>query len=308
MTANTHATDEVQGRQVLIRVAIPHYFRPGDDALGYASTRLTSSRAARAVALGRCLGSVMALARGPEEQILSIIDQRLVVAPKRSLPSGAISNVFIDCHVFVRRDDCLNEVLELFQDQIHVHELELDDPRRLPHAARDFLLNDDGNGSAHLSLYLEDDLVIDDRLFIEKQLWFLERSRYKAVLMPHRFERAPSHGQPRLFVDGPIDPSAFPDHHRPLEGAARGCFQGGPEILFDLASNPHSGCFAVSQSQRRWIQQRGVVDDGFVGPLETVATFTVLKHFPVLKPSWHQRDFLCVEHAHPSYLPYRDVL
>ena len=74
---------------------------PGDDALGYASTRLTSSRAARAVALGRCLGSVMALARGPEEQILSIIDQRLVVAPKRSLSSGAISNVFIafECSV-----------------------------------------------------------------------------------------------------------------------------------------------------------------------------------------------------------------
>ena len=299
---------KAKGRRVIVRVAIPHYFRPGDDELGYASTRASSSRQARAVALGRCLGGVLALARGPQEQILSIVDQQLLIAPEASLQGGVISDVCIDCHLFVQRGCCLPDVLELFQDQIHVHELQLENPLFLPHAARDFLLNDQADGDAQLSLYLEDDLVIHDRLFVDKQLWFLERSQHQAVLMPHRFERAPSHLQPRLFVDGPIDPSVFPEHHQPLEAAARGCFQAGPEIIFDCSSNPHSGCFAVSQPQRRWIQQQGVADDGFVGPLETVATFTVLQHFPVLKPSWSQRNFLLVEHAHPSYLAYRDVL
>jgi len=27
-----------------------------------------------------------------------------------------------------------------------------------------------------------------------------------------------------------------------------------------------------------------------------------LNHFPVLKPIWRERDFLCLEHGHPSFL------
>ena len=40
----------------------------------------------------------------------------------------------------------------------------------------------------------------------------------------------------------------------------------------------------------------------FVGPLETAATGTVWNHFPVWKTVWSDRDFLCLEHGHPSFL------
>ena len=40
----------------------------------------------------------------------------------------------------------------------------------------------------------------------------------------------------------------------------------------------------------------------FIGPLETAATGTVLNHFPVMKLVWRERDFLCLEHGHPSFL------
>ena len=74
------------------------------------------------------------------------------------------------------------------------------------------------------------------------------------------------------------------------------------EILMRFGSQFHA-----QSLQRRKILSAGVVDEGFVGPLETVATFTVLQHSPVIKPSWAQRDFLLLEHAHPSFLHARSL-
>jgi hypothetical protein len=79
-------------------------------------------------------------------------------------------------------------------------------------------------------------------------------------------------------------------------------------VSFDVASNAHSGSFSLSRPQLELLRERGVPDEGFVGPLETVATYTVMKHFPVLKPSWACRDFLAVEHGHPSFLIWRNRL
>ena len=211
----------------------------------------------------------------------------------------------VDCHVFVTGEHWLQRELSAFQGRIKLHHVELDDPRRLPHAARDFLLADQAVGEADLSLYLEDDLVMHDRLYVDKLLWFLDRTNHRLALMPHRYELTAEYGSPRFFVDGPMACDHFPSHHSPAEHVASGAFCGGEVIHFDCASNPHSGSFSLSAVQRQQICTEKVVDDGFVGPLETVATFTVLQHFPVLKPAWSQRDFLALEHAHPSFLAYR---
>ena len=45
--------------------------------------------------------------------------------------------------------------------------------------------------------YMEDDLVVADPLFLDKQHWFLNRTVEELVMMPHRFETlppAPRHG------------------------------------------------------------------------------------------------------------------
>jgi hypothetical protein len=195
-----------------------------------------------------------------------------------------------------------------FGRRIKVHRLQLKDPRRLPYAARNFLIQDEGNGEADLSLYLEDDLVIHDQYYIDKLIWFFSRTDHRYGLMPHRYELTGAVECPRFFVDGPIAESAFPKHHRPAEAVASGQFGGGPTVYFDVASNPHAGTFSLSSVQRDRLLNEGSSEEGFVGPLETVATYTILEYFPVLKPSWPSRDFLLVEHAHPSFLHWRSRL
>ena len=290
-------------RPALVRVAIPHYARP--DALdqgGYGSTRLSPAAVKkREIGLARCLGSVLALNRGLEEQILDIDARQVIEAPPRSIPAGLLNAALIDCHVFVTADAWLKTVLDIFAGQITVHECDLEDPKTLPHCARDFLLADSAAGKADLSLYLEDDLVIQDHLYVEKMLWFLTRTKHQYALMPHRYECTGDLRQPRLFVDGPIDSDCLPDHQKPASAVAFGVFQS-QKIGFDLAANPHSGTFALSSVQRDVLQQQLKEDDWFVGPLETVATGTALSHFPVLKPCWADRDFLLIEHACPSFL------
>ena len=294
-------------RPALVRVAIPHFYKPGTDDEGYGSCR-SDAEAFRAVALGRCLGGVLALARGSEEEVLGIGQQQILSAPAPTYPGRQLSGLVVDCHLFVNGEAWLQPVLTAFAGRVHIHQLDLEDPRRLPHAARDFLLMDQASGEADLSLYLEDDLVIHDRLYVDKLIWFTERTQHAFALMPHRFELTGDLCQPRLFVDGPIAKTDFPPHQQPSGAIASGTFWDDQLIYFDVASNPHSGSFAMSAKQRRYIANVGVDDEGFVGPLETVATFTVLQHLPVLKPSWQCRDFLAVEHGHPSFLYWRDRL
>ena len=294
-------------RSVLVRVAIPHFYRPGDKNTGYGSTR-SDAQLRRIMALSRCLGGVLALTRGPGEEVLGIAQQQLLAAPPPAYPSRLLQGVEIDCHLFVNCADWLQPVVAAVGSALTVHQLELDDPKRLPYAARDFLLEDGGDGVADLSLYLEDDLVIQDRLYVDKLIWFTARTEHRFALMPHRFEPTGDPAHPRLFVDGPIAATSFPAHHQPAAGVASGQFWDGQMIQFDVASNPHSGSFALSAIQRQLLAKRGVADDGFVGPLETVATYTVLQHLPVLKPSWPCRDFLTLEHGHPSFLYWRDKL
>ena len=289
-------------RPALVRVAIPHFYRPDtNDRSGYGSSR-PDAAIYRSVALARCLGSVLSLARQQNEQMLVIEDASIAQTPSSQYLSRQLSGVVIDCHVFVTHADYLQSELKVFENQITVHRLQLDNPRRLPHAARDFLLSDDSIGDADLSLYVEDDLVIQDRLYIDKLIWFYERTHHQLVLMPHRYEMTADPVMPRFFVDGPMNQSSFPIHHQPAMAVAGGRFWDGQEVIFDVASNPHSGSFALTNQQRRRVFRDGVDDEGFVGELETVATFTALQHYPVMKPGWRHRDFLSIEHAHPSYL------
>jgi len=89
---------------------------------------------------------------------------------------------------------------------------------------------------------------------------------------------------------------------------AHGRFQGGQEVGFVQASNPHSGSFCVSASQLLQLQQAPWPPVPFVGLLETAATGTVRGHFPVLKPSWACRHFFCIEHGNLSFLGFMSKL
>lgn len=290
-------------RPCRVRVVIPHHFSGNLSQERYGST--SGKVMARAIALGRCLGGVLALARSEQDTTLDIGAQARSILPSSKLRTR-LCGVQIDCHVFISGDAVLADVLECFAGRIQVHGLALENPRLLPAAARDFLIG--AEPAADLSLYMEDDLVLHDRMFVDKLIWFSQRTNHQVVLMPHRYEcsRDPQHA--RFFVDGPLHPEFIGQYYQPRQQVASGCFWDGQEVSFDLPTNPHSGLFAMSAPQLELMRDRIQPIAGFVGPLESVATYTALSLFPVWKPGWIHREFLSVEHAFPSFLGYQRTL
>ena len=88
--------------------------------------------------------------------------------------------------VVVHQDAFLLDVITPLAPQIRILRLDLDDPRKLGLKARDWLINHPY--PADLNLYLEDDLVIQDHLFVDKILWMAQASNHQCVLLPHRYE------------------------------------------------------------------------------------------------------------------------
>lgn len=284
-----------------LRVAIPHFFREGasEGSGGYGSGR-SGNRLPRCLALARCLGSVLSLNRAARDWILNIAERQMELTPDSTL--AGCSAVQVEAHLFVCGEHWLQDVVELYLPRLHLHRLELEDPRQLPLAAVRQLL--DMPAPADLSLYLEDDLVIQDPRYADKLAWFYERTDHRFVLMPHRREPTVAHAPQQLYVDGPIKPQGQSEPVWASDGAvlASGRFWDGQELDFVEASNPHSGSFCVSAPQLERLRLAPWPPAAFVGPLETAATGTLLGHFPVLKPSWSCREFLAIEHGNPSFL------
>lgn len=284
-----------------LQVAIPHFFQEGasETSGGYGSGR-QGNRLPRSLALARCLGSVLGLNRAQHDWILNIAERQLELSPAPAL--AGLPAVQVELHLFVCGQAWLDDVVEQFAPRLQLHRLELDDPMQLPLAAVRHLL--DRAPTADLSLYLEDDLVIQDPRYVDKLAWFHQRTEHRCVLMPHRREQTVANAPQRLFVDGPIksDDHAVRVWASEEEVVATGRFWDGQELQFVKASNPHSGSFCLSAPQVDQLRGAPWPPPPFVGPLETAATGTVRGHFPILKPSWACREFLTLEHANPSFL------
>jgi len=285
-----------------VSVVVPHFYKESTAKTGYGSTR-TGTRLPRQLALARCLSGVLALNRQPQDLIFNHAQAELELAPPLDDCTTGLKGVQIDLHLFVNGDNYLQEVVEQFSERLTLHSLALEDPRFLPLAASKWLVSQTDQ-VADLSLYLEDDLVVQDPRYIDKQIWFTESTQHQFVLMPHRLEFCVYEAPMRLYVDGPVKRIAQKQsvwsHHE--KEVARGRFWDGRSVGFATASNPHSGSFCLSKVQRQKLVEGQLQPTEFVGPLETAATGTVLNHFPVMKPVWCQRDFLCLEHGHPSFL------
>ncbi|NQW39706.1 MAG: hypothetical protein HQ469_11105 [Cyanobacteria bacterium] len=284
-----------------LRVVIPHFFHEGPSmaSSGYGSRR-SGNRLARSLALARCLGGVLGLNRGVHDWILNIAERQLEPTPASAL--AGLPALQVELHLFVFGGHWLQEVVELFGPRLQLHNLELDDPMKLPLTAVRQLL--DFPATAELNLYLEDDLVIQDPRYADKLAWFSQRTEHRFVLMPHRHEQTVANAPQRLFVDGPIKPKGKAEQVWASDevAMANGRFWDGQELDFVQASNPHSGSFCLSAPQLEKVRSAQWPPTEFVGPLETAATGTVLPHFPVLKPSWSCREFLTLEHSNPSFL------
>jgi len=295
----------VSGAQPLrVRVAIPHFFQEQAGEGPYGSSR-RGARAARALALGRCLSALLDLQRGARDLRLHIGGRRIEHLPAQP-PAGAVLERPLELQIQVCTDGehQIDEVLELFAGRIEVQSLVIDDPRSLALRSRDQLIRE--GEIADLTLYLEDDLVIADPLFLDKQAWFLAQTEGRMVLMPHRYERVDRGGAGVMLIDGPLRDDFIQRFCTPSADRVIGSFGSGPPIHFDVPANPHAGCFCLSRPQVERLRGLPLPQEGFVGPLETAATLTVLQHLEVLKPSLPHWRFLSVEHAHAAFLGYID--
>ena len=285
-----------------VRIGIPHFFRETEGGSGYGSGR-PGQRLARCIALSRCISSLLGLRRSPSDALLHIGGQRIDHWSNHRSAQQRLDRIEIDLHVFTDGKNRLEDALALHAGKIQLHDVQLESPRHLPLATRNWLIQQET--TADLTLYLEDDLVITDPLFLDKQHWFLNRTGEKLVLMPHRFEPIAAGSQARLLVDGPLHPDFIGRFCTPQPNAVRGRFDPqGEEIRFDITDNPHSGCFVLGPKQVDHLRQQALPNEGFVSPLETAATLTVLQQFPVLKTAAPHQGFLTVEHGHPSFLSY----
>ena len=284
-----------------LRVVIPHFFQEGasEGSGGYGSGR-SGNRLPRSLALARCLGSVLALNRARRDWILNIAERQMELTPASTMTS--LPELHVELHLFVCGEHWLQDVVELYAPRLQLHRFELEDPRQLPLEAVRRLL--DMPAPADLSLYLEDDLVIQDLSYADKLAWFHQRTDHRFVLMPHRREPTVANAPQHLYVDGPIKPEGQPEPAWASDEVvvASGRFRDGQELSFVEASNPHSGSFCVSALQLEQLRNAPWPPLPFVGPLETAATGTLLGRFPVLKPSWACREFLTLEHGNPSFL------
>lgn len=284
-----------------VRIVVPHYYRESADSIGHGSTR-KGTRLARQLALGRCLGGLLSLNRQPQDLVLNPAEKVLEIAPAIHDPTTRLAGVDVEVTVFVSGEHYLREIIDPLAERLSVQQLQLEDPRQLALAAAAWLREHEQPADLHL--YVEDDLVIQDPRYLDKLVWFTERTQHRFVLMPHRFECCVSQSPMRLYVDGPVKPvtQQAPVWVDDEQEVARGTYWDGRSVGFAQASNPHSGSFCLSEPQRQLLLERAVEPKTFVGPLETAATGTVLAEFPVLKPVWAERDFLCLEHGHPSFL------
>lgn len=280
-----------------VQVCIPHYFKehadPGDNPNGYGSLR-SGARLARSIALSRCINGLLDLQRRSETCMLNMSSKTIDHHTNSGDPLEIEISICTDGH------NRLHDVLDLHQNQIRVIDLPLENPCDLPLACRDHLIENHRN--AHLLSYIEDDVVIHDKLFFDKQLWFHNKTNHQFSLMPHRYERVDAGSMETLMVDGPLAASFINQFAQPQKQVASGQFQGMERVSFDLADNPHSGTFTLSMAQAEQLRGSTLPREGFVGPLETAATLTVLHRFPVMKPSLECWKFLRVEHGHPSFL------
>ena len=176
------------------------------------------------------------------------------------------------------------------RSRISVHGISGVDPMYLGFCAQDeFERQID---EADWFLYLEDDLVLSDSLFIEKLAYFNSVTPDEALLIPNRYELW--NGR-KIYVDNVWRPELAWNRLTQVEVA---------DWRFAELENPHGGCYCLSQAQlRRWLEAGrswyGLVS--FVGPRESAATGCLQECFRLYKPHAANSHFLEIRHWGTTY-------
>lgn len=145
-------------------------------------------------------------------------------------------------------------------------------------------------------LYLEDDLVLHDSLFLEKLAYFNDAAPEQAVLLPHRYELL--RGE-KVYID--LGSKQTPGENRTTNALTQ--IEIG-DWKFAEFENPHSGLYCLSRQQLgRWLEtgRRWYGIASFAGPRESAATGCLEEAFRLYKPHPDNMNFLEVRHLGTKY-------
>lgn len=272
-----------------VLLTIAHYFKAEEHEgrVKYASTD-PAQRQRRASALGRMMFNWVAQ-QGPVSE-LNIARKTFDNQP------GSITR--LDIVLVVQGDNHLVAGANFHGQNVTVERTEIENPRLLGFECHRVMA--ERAGDYDLFCFSEDDLLSHDPLFFHKIVAFQQAFGPMRMLMPNRYEinqRGPSY---KTYVDGPVRPGVLAPFHaavpdlETLDGAG---LLGEP--LFERASNPHSGFFAISAEQlaywrsKPWFLNR---DTNFIGPLESAATLGMLQTFAIYKGAKRSLGWLQIEH------------
>ena len=181
------------------------------------------------------------------------------------------------------------------------HHFEVDsEPMDLGFATQRFLA--DNVGLYDWYAYLEDDLVIRDGWILRKLRWFVDEFGEDALLQPNRYEVL---NGVKVYIDGPLIPEALAGVVQPEGPSEVSSVWGNTAISFQRPSNPHAGCFFLTNDQLTRVlawRDFGQPNHAFVGPLESAATHAVASNFRVYKAAAPVADFIELEHPGHHYL------
>lgn len=272
-------------------VTIPHYYKQGSDRR-YGSGR--DKAEARVQGLRRCITAL--------HQSLGNRHAIIQISTETSHPITPLQGGAIDIVLCTTGDDHLVGELGLGDDLFTHEATDIPDPMYLGFECHRVMRERFGGYDWYA--FMEDDLIISDPWFLAKYGWFQKYCGPTRLLQPNRFEMAGGPPQ-KVYIDGDLK-----------EGMVRQILPNGPgaelkgqfldlDIRMVRALNPHSGMFVLSSVQmEHWLRQPYFLDraSSFLGPLESAATYGILRAFQIFKPHVGNAAFLEVQHYGHAFM------
>lgn len=279
---------EASLKPMRVLVTIPHVFAPREGSLY--SSQTESKRTIKTSALYQaCIGNLCR--QNPKHWVHASLGYKKPVVTR-----GLESSIGIDLTIQLYTPAQASLAGSLpSHPNLEVIYTELDDYAQMPALASRRALEQSENYD--LIGYMEDDIAIEDPEFFLKIHRLIELTGGSYAFIPHRCETIPDLGDVILSGD--------PDGGRPdLFWATNECIQVdwplGPRRFY-RATNPHSGCYYLSQMQGKnvlehWQSRKWVSDFTLSGPLEQAGSGILLPVLKVMKPVPEHYRFLMVRH------------
>ena len=276
-----------------VLVTIPHFFK------AEAQARHSSTDVRRTAQRRRAIEDVLLGWRAHFDTTLTLqIDRRAYERTR-----GVVTR--LDLLVAVNNDDHLIDEPLARLTGLQVVRVSEDNPRMLPFATHQAM--SERRGAYDWYVYSEDDLLVRDPCFFDKQSAFQAQFGWRRLLQPNRFELNRHGPQFKTFIDGNLRAGITAPFHQALpDEEFLHQDQGNVRVAHRRALNPHSGFFCLSAEQLdHWVRQPhfGDRDCGFISPLESAATLGMLKTFAIFKPFGANAGFLEIEHLDNRFSP-----